>query len=84
MDATLKRLLPSEAEVATSLLRERKRQEGMCRLDLSLLIRALDPALVTKAIEALRTVNQLSSISGLASGVIGFGRLIERRMARRE
>jgi MFS family permease len=36
------------------------------------------------AIEALRTVNQLSSIGGLVGGVISFGRLIERRIARRE
>jgi hypothetical protein len=35
------------------------------------------------AIEALRTVNQLSSIAGLITGLFTFGRLRERRLARR-
>jgi len=36
------------------------------------------------AIEALRTANQLSSIGGLVAGVMAFGRLIERRVVRRD
>jgi predicted MFS family arabinose efflux permease len=35
------------------------------------------------AIEAARTVNQLSTIGGLISGLVAFGRLIERRIVRR-
>ena len=36
------------------------------------------------ALEALRTVNQLSSIGGLLGTLFSFGRLVERRLRRRE
>jgi hypothetical protein len=35
------------------------------------------------AIEAARSINQLSSIGGLIGGLVAFGRLIERRLVRR-
>ena len=35
------------------------------------------------AVEAGRSINQLSSIGGLISGLVSFGRLIERRLVRR-
>jgi hypothetical protein len=36
------------------------------------------------ALEAMRTVNHLSSIRGLLGTLLAFGRLVERRVRRRD
>jgi hypothetical protein len=36
------------------------------------------------AVEAGRTINQLSTIGGMLGGILNIGRLVERRLVRRE